>query len=74
MSLLPDAKDFWKWWSVHGAALAAIISALYASLPALQAALPPFWYSIIMFVLSVVVILLRVLQQGKADGGTATGG
>lgn len=62
--LIPEWKEAYKWFSVHGALIVTAASTTYAYAGAFQSFVSPTAYAAIMAILGIVIIVGRVLQQG----------
>lgn len=65
MKLVEDWKEAYKWFSIHIAAIMALLNALQASVPHVQAFLTPGQLAVTNAVLGVLVIWGRLIQQGE---------
>ena len=66
MKMVQDWKSGWKWFSVHIAAMIAILNALVASLSYLQEIITPTQFASANAVLGILVIMARLINQQEA--------
>ena len=67
MKLIPDARNWHKFWSVRLALISAILGALELSLPLWQGVVPPKTFAILSTVCAAAAAIARVVQQ-KIEG------
>jgi len=72
MRLIPNWKDAYKWWSVWGAVITALLGAMLVALPIVRNQIPAAAYDWLMFVVTLAVPViaafipvLRVVDQGE---------
>ncbi len=63
MRLVPDWKEAYTWFSVHGAVILTVLSTVYAYVGAFQGILPPTAFSWLTAALGVGIIAARLVQQ-----------
>jgi hypothetical protein len=77
MRLVDDARQFWRWWSVRAAALAAMVAGWAVSAPqqvfGLLAYVPEYWRPAAGAVVGLAVFALptalRLIKQGSKNDG-----
>ena len=68
MKLVPDAKNWWRWFSVQAMALATAMQGAWLFVPAdLRAGVPDWVAQIIMIVLLLAGVFGRVVDQGGKE-------
>lgn len=72
MTLVPNARRAWRWFSVQALALQGAGAAAWLAVPDdLRAAVPSGWLAAAAIALTVLGILGRLVDQGTAGGGDA---
>lgn len=64
MTLVPDWKEAYKWFSVHGAVAMVVLGTVYSVWPAFQYILPGWLFGLLSAALGVAIIVGRLIQQG----------
>ena len=65
--LIPEWKEAYKWFSVHGAMIVTAASSTYAYADAFRSFVPPQVYGYLMAALGLTIIVGRVVQQGAKE-------
>lgn len=63
MTLVDDAKQWWRWHSVRALAVLGIVAEAWLNSPTLQAWLPTRWASVAVGVAAAIVFVLRIRKQ-----------
>ncbi len=66
MKLVDDAKDCWRWLSVHFSAIISVLPIAWLELPEDWKAAVPHWAVLIFTVLGLSAIVGRLIDQKKA--------
>lgn len=67
MKLVDNWKDAWKWWSVWGGVIVAVLSAVQVALPDLRESISPEVFTYATLALGVAIPVLRVVSQSKGE-------
>lgn len=67
MKLIPDARNWHRFWSVRLAILSAILGALELALPLWQGLVPPKTFATLATLTAVGAAAARVIQQNLED-------
>lgn len=65
MKLVDNWKEAWRWWTVWGGIVIAVLSAVQLALPELHDKLPPGVFAYATLALGVAIPFLRVISQVK---------